>query len=57
MMIGLTWTMEMRLIRQIDEYDYDEKENIILAYISCIITFETDQFEFISYKYILICFI
>ena len=57
MMIRLTWTMEMRLIRQIDEYDYDETENIILAYISCIITFEIEQFECISYKYILICFI
>ena len=49
-MITLIWTMGMKLIRQDD--DYDKKEIIILAYISCIITFELDQFE-CCYKYIL----
>lgn len=48
-MITLTWTMGMNLIRQDD--DYDEKEIIILTYISYIITFEFDQFE-CCYKYI-----
>lgn len=47
-MITLPWTMGMKLIRQDD--DYDEKEIIILAYISYIITFEFDRFE-CCYKY------
>ncbi len=52
MMKTLTWTIKIKLIRQDDEYN--EKENIILAYKSCIITFKCDQFERGCYKYILV---
>ncbi len=43
MMITLTWTMEMKFIRQDNEYD--ENENTFFAYILSIITFEFDQFD------------
>ena len=41
-----------KLIRQWQYDEYDEKENIILDFISCIITFEFDPFKCGYYIYI-----
>ena len=45
---------QMELIMQDDEYD-EKKSN--LAHMSCIITFELNQFECVLYKHMLILFI